>query len=224
MATMWASSDLLARWNTLAGRPASGDTVSDATKYQWLADAQIEVIGDIAARAPWVLYSKAAAASTPTCTTTDNKVFTFGTDTNGDALFPTGKVMIYPSLEAIPDSPWREGWDYMQEGTQIRIPNNGTYAGTLYWRGIAPVADLSASNQPALIPVQARILIVEKAVSYYAESGNRNTALADRVAAMYERDLSKWMLVYKTQFQNGGALGQVTGRDLAIAGAAGPTL
>jgi hypothetical protein len=218
MPATFASADLLSRFNTYAGRPASGDALTDATKYQYLADAQNEVIADIASRAPWTLYSKAAAASTPTLTTSDNKIFTFGTDANGNALFPMGKTMIYPSLQSIPDYPWREGYDYIQEGTQIRIPNNGTYAGTLYWRGIAPVADISASNQPALLPVNARLLIVYKAVWDYAESGNRNEPLAAKYKAKYNERFPEWMLVWKTQFQNGGALETLTGRDLAILG------
>ncbi|MFA6167805.1 MAG: hypothetical protein WC700_14385 [Gemmatimonadaceae bacterium] len=221
MPATFASADLLSRFNTYAGRPASGDALTDATKYQYLADAQNEVIADIASRAPWTLYSKAAAASTPTCSTSDNKIFTFGNDVNGNPLFPMGKTMIYPSLDAIPDSPWREGWDYLNEGTQIRIPNNGTYAGTLYWRGIAPVLDISSTNQPALLPVNARLLIVYKAVWDYAESGMRNQPLADRYAAKYNARFPEWMLVWKTAFANGGALETITGRDLAIIGIGG---
>lgn len=218
MPATWTSSDLLSRWNTLAGRPATGDSVADATKYQWLSDAQQEVIADLSAIAPWTLYSKAAYASTPTLTTTDSQVFTFGTDVNGNPLFPQGKVMIYPSLTAIPDNPWREGWDYIQEGTQIRIPNNGTYSGTLYWRGIAPVLDIDGTNQPALLPVASRILIVYKAVWYYATTGNRKADLADRMEKMYKERWPVWCLVWRDQFANGGALGSYTGKDLAIAG------
>lgn len=218
MPATWASADLLSRWNTNAGRPATGDSMSDASKYQFLSDAQQELIANISAIAPWTLYSKAAAASTPTCSTSDNKIFTFGNDVNGNPLFPQGKTMIYPSLASIPDSPWREGWDYIQEGTQIRIPNNGTYSGTLYWRGIAPVLDISSTNEPALLPVSSRILIVYKAVWNYALAGNRKPDLAASMEKMYTQRWPAWCLVWKTQFANGGALGSVTGLDLAIAG------
>lgn len=217
MPATWASSDLLGRFDQLAGRPAN-DVITAATKYQYLSDAQQEVISYISARCPWVLYSKAAYASTPTLTTSDNQIFTFGTDANGNPMFPIGKVMIYPSTSAIPDSPWREGWDYLNEGTQIRIPNNGTYSGTLYWRGIAPSLDINATNQPALIPVDSRILIVYKAVSYFASTGNRNTDLADRMDAKFNAKMPEYMLMWRTQMANGGALGDVTGRDMAIAG------
>ncbi len=208
----------MSRFNTAAGRPATGDSFSDASKYQLLSDAQQEIIGDLSAIAPWTLYSKAAYASTPTLTTSDSQIFTFGTDVNGNPMFPTGKVMIYPSLTAIPDSPWREGYDYLNEGTQIRIPNNGTYSGTLYWRGIAPVLDISATNQPALLPVQARILIVYKAVWYYASTGNRSPELAASMQRMYDDRFNHWCLVWKTQMANGGALMTVTGLQGAILG------
>jgi hypothetical protein len=221
MPATFASADLLSRFNTYAGRPASGDALSDATKYQFLSDAQSEVIADLASRSPNSLYQKVAYASMPTLTTTDQQVFTFGNDVNGNPLFPRGKAMIYPSLQSIPDYPWREGYDYLWEGTQIRIPNNGTYAGTLYWRGIAPVLDLNATNQPALLPVDARILIVYKAVAEYANTGNRNQPLADRMQAKYDQRFPEWMLVWKTAFANGGALETMTGRDLAILGVGG---
>lgn len=218
MPATWTSATLLTKFNQLAGRPATGDALADATKYTMLSDAQGEVIADVAARAPWTLYSKAAYSATPTLSTSDQQVFTFGTDVNGNPLFPIGKVMIYPSLQSIPDYPWREGYDYIQEGTQIRIPDNGTYAGTLYWRGIAPPLDIDGTNQPALIPVNSRILIVYKAVNFYASTGNRNAELADKMQQLYDRDFARWMLVWKTQFQNGGALGTLTGRDMAIVG------
>ncbi len=221
MPATWASSDLLTRFNQMAGRPASGDSLSDATKYQYLSDAQQEVIADLSAIAPWTLYQKVAYGSMPTLTTTDQQVFTFGNDVNGNPLFPQGKAMIYPSLNAIPDNPWREGYDYVNEGTQIRIPNNGTYAGTLYWRGIAPVLDITATNQPALLPVASRILIVYKAVWTYALAGNRKQDLAAQMQALYEKRWPHWCVLWRTQFANGGALETLSGRDLAVLGVGG---
>ena len=215
MAT-WASSVLLARFNDLSGRPASSDSISDANKYVRLTDAQNAVIADAASRVPKAFYSKAAYGSMPTLTTTDSHVFTFGTDLNGDPLFPIGKVRIYPSLSAVPDSPWIEGVDYLNEGTQIRIPNNSTFGGTLYWRGIAPVIDISATNQPTLIPPPFRILIVYEAVRRYALEGNRDAKLAAAMQAEYDTAFSRFCLTLRTQFSNGGALGGLSGRDLTM--------
>jgi hypothetical protein len=220
MAATYASSDLLGLWNDYAGRPATGDSLSDANKYARLARAQNVVIEDLAARVPQPQFSHAAYGSTPTLTTTDNQVFIFGaSDLNTDPMFPIGKVNIYPSLASIPDSPLIEGVDYLWEGTQIRIPNNGTYTGTLYWRGVAPVLALSATNQPTLSPPPARILIVLEAVRAYAVEGMQNPELAQQMAQEYGVGFSRWCLTLKTAQQNRGQTnGPLTGMRLAQAG------
>ena len=219
MAT-WTSANLLTRFNQLAGRSASNDTISDADKYQRLSDAQQYVIAQAASRSPNAFYPKAGYGSYPTLTTSDNQVFTFGTDVNGNPLMPIGKVQIYPSLASIPDWSWVEGLDYLDEGTQIRIPNNRTWTGTLYYRGIVPVLDITSTNQPSIIPVNFRMLIVYEAVRQLADEGQRQDDLADRMAVRYAQMFAEWMLVLKTQFSDGGALGSVSGLKLAEAGGA----
>lgn len=215
MAT-WTSANLLTRFNQLSGRPASSDSIADADKYQRLTDAQNVVLADAAARVPEAFYSKAAYGAMPTLSTTDSQVFTFGTDVNGDPLFPMGKVEIYPNLQSVPDSPWIEGIDYLNEGTQIRIPSNRTWGGTLYWRGMAPVLDITSTNQPSIVPPPFRILIVYEAVRRYAEEGKRDTELADRMLVQYQREFARYCLTLRTQFSNGGALGSVSGRNLTF--------
>lgn len=215
MATM-TSANLLELFNQLSGRPDSGDSMTDAQKYARLSAAQNVVIEQASAVAPNAFYSKATYANTPTLTTTDQQVFTFGTDANGDAIFPIGKVRIFENLAAIPDYPWVEGVDYLDEGTQIRIPNNQTYGGTLYWRGIAPYADITASVQPSLLPPPFRILIVYEAVRRYAEEGLRSVELADRMQANYDKAFMRLCIVLKTQFSSGGALGSVSGLRLTM--------
>lgn len=217
MAT-WASSDLLTLFNNLSGRPASGDSITDANKYVRLSNAQESVIADAASRVPQAFYSKAAYGSTPTLTTSDNQVFTFGTDVNSNPLFPIGKFRIFQNLQSIPDYPWVEGVDYLVEGSQIRIPNNQTWGGTLYWRGIAPVLDITATNQPSVTPVWARILIVYEAVRRYAEEGKRDLPLADRMLMNYQRDFARWCLVLKTQASSGGGFAGISGLRLSMLG------
>lgn len=153
-----------------------------------------------------MLYGAPAALST----SDGGFTFTFGTDSNGYALFPMGKVGIYPSLNAIPGSPWSDGLDYLNEGTRIRIPNNRSYSGTLYWRGITPPADISAGVQPSLFPEMARELITITAVKNFGQAGNLNPDLADQMREAYARAFPRWMLVYRTQFRNGGGLGPLT--------------
>ena len=219
MAT-FTSANLLTRFNQLSGRPETNDSIADSAKYQRLSDAQQVVIAEAASRSPNAFYPKAAYGSYPTLTTTDNQVFTFGTDVNGNPLMPIGKVSIYPSLASIPDWAWVEGLDYLDEGTQIRIPNNRTWTSTLWYRGIQPVLDITSTNQPAVIPVNFRMLIVYEAVRQLAEEGTRDDALADRMAARYAQMFAEYMLVLKTQFSDGGALGSVSGLKIAEAGGA----
>src|SRR4051812_15273317 len=116
MAT-WDSAYLLAYFNRLIGRTGT-DSISDATKYQMLSEAQNEVVADIAAICPHVLYPTVASASLPTLTiSAAGDIGTFGTDANSYAKFPMGHGNIFQSLTDIPTSPFL---DYMNEGTQIR--------------------------------------------------------------------------------------------------------
>jgi hypothetical protein len=210
---------LLGLFNDYAGRPATGDAISDANKYARLARAQNVVIEDLASRIPDPQFSHAAYGSTPTLTTTDNQVFTFGTDLNTDPSFPIGKMNVYSSIQAIPDNPLIEGQDYLWEGNQIRIPNNGTYTGTLYWRGIAPLLAITATNQPTLTPPPARILIVLEAVRAFATEGMRNPELAQQMAQEYGLSFARWCLTLKTAQANRTGNGPVTGLRLAMSGA-----
>lgn len=204
---------LLASFDRLAGRPDS-DEISDASKYVRLAEAQNEVIQDIAAIYPYCLYRSGGPT---TLTTSDSKVYTFGKDGNNENdQGPIGHVAVFRSLSDYPDSPLIEGVDYLNEGTQIRIPNNRTEAATLYWTGIPTPADISSSVEPAIRPAPARMLIVLKAVKNFAEEGDQMPELADRMAVRYRQELQKWMLVFKTAFRSGGALA-LDGVDRAIA-------
>lgn len=196
MAT-WDSAYLLGLFNRYAGRPTV-DEITDVEKYKWLTEGQAGIVADIAARCPWVLYGAPALL-----VTADSKVFTFGTDSNGYAVFPFGNVRIFPSLQAVPDNPWREGRDYLSEGTQIRLPNDRTYSGALYWRGITQPADITASTQPSLFPEASRDLIAIDAARRFVKTLNRP---ADDLQRDYDRGLVRWLLVWRRQFSNGGAL------------------
>jgi hypothetical protein len=217
------SAYLLSWFQRLAGRPPANDTVTTSSEYQRLTEAQNRVIAELAARAPEAFYPKNLAGAYPTLTTTDQKVFTFGTDSNGYPIFPIGKVGIYQNLSQIPDYPWIEGVDYLNEGNQIRIPNNMTYAGPLYWRGIVQPADIDATHQPTLIPEASRELIVYNAVMQFQLEGTgaRSMEQATNAAGLYKDAFQRWCLVYRTQFRSGGALGPLTGRNLAITGVGG---
>lgn len=205
-------------FNRLTGRPTA-DAITDATKYLWLSEARNELIATIASICPSVLVGAPALL-----TTTDSKVFTFGTDTNGFAKTPFGKTGIYPDLASIPDSPWREGQDYLSEGSQIRIPHDNTYTGTLYYRGVTQPDDIDATHNPTLLPEASRMLIPHIATLNFARAFARNPALAqmelDYLGEPWgtnKGQFAKWLLVWRKQFRSGGALGAtVTGMQLAL--------
>jgi hypothetical protein len=213
--TGWESSDLLARFNRMADRPAPpADAYPDATKYQLLADAQDSVLNKIASVAPRVLYNP------PTLMTTSDGGYTFqfGTDGNGYPLFPMGKTRIYQDLDSVPDYPWRPGLDYLDEGTQIRMPNNIQWSGTLYWYGITPPGELSATVAPVLQPPPARILIVIEAVSMFATDFARNGALAQMMEGRWQKEFGPWMTTLRRHFRGGGAMGGLLSSNYPVYG------
>lgn len=202
-----------------SGRPTT-DAITDASKYQRLSEAQNNVIAQMMAVVPKSLYPKVSYASLPTLTTTDSQVFTFGVDSNGYPIYPLGHAGIYPSLNSIPDWPWREGFDYISEGTQIRIPNNNTYTGTLWWYGAQQPADIDATHQPSIFPEAARVLIVIDAVRSFAQEGVRNGPLEDTMQNEWDRQWGRWCLTWKSAYRKGGALA-FSGLQLALAGQTG---
>lgn len=216
---------MLTMFNEYAARPTT-DAITNARKYARLAKSQNRVIALMSAVAPFALYPQVAYGSLPTLTTTDNQVYTFGTDDEGYAKFPMGKGGIFQSLNDIPTSPLIPGVDYMVQGQSIRALNNGTLPATLYWYGIGQPADIDASTQPALMPEASRELIVIDAVRQFAKEGNRNIALADEMEREWSGDPQQgrpgawptWCLVWKTQYRGGGALASATGMQLAIGG------
>lgn len=216
MAT-WDSAYLLKLFNRYTQRPASGDTVSDADKYERLSEGQNRVFQDMFARVPNSLYP--TAANLPTLTRVgDGNVWTFGTDPNGYAIAPMGKTRIFENPQNFPQFAWLENWDYVNEGTQIRLTNGRTWAGTLYWYGITPPADITAATQPAINPAPFRDLIVYQAVLAYLEEGGRDGELADRMRVKYAERFREACLAWKTQFSDGGALGTLTGLRFAELG------
>jgi len=217
--TGYESTDLLALFNRYSGRLASGDSISDPDKYDRMAKAQDRVIGQLSAIMPQVLYP----ATIPTLSTADGGMtFTFGTDGNGYAIAPMGKAGIYDNPASIPSSPWVEGVQYLDEGVRIRIPNNGTYTGTLYWRGITAPGALSTTNQPVLFPPASRELIVIDAVRQFAKEPGGDPGTLNAMTDEWNRAWPQWCLVWRTQFRHGGALGTgFTGFQLALSGQGG---
>ena len=209
----WDSADLLSLFNQYAQRPTS-DEVTSATKYDRLSKAQLDVIRKAAAIYPYPFYNSSGPTA---CSTSDNKVYTFGTDGNATlAQGPLGHVAIFRNLADYPDNPLIEGVDYLNEGTQIRIPNNRTET-SLYWFGIPTPKDIAAggSAEPSIRPAPARILIVIEAVRKFAMEGGRDPYLAESMQEEWNREFPTHLLAWRTQFRKGGAL-NLTGIERAI--------
>lgn len=202
---MWDSAYLLDMFNRYAGRP-DADAITPETKYKYLSEGQAKVVAEILARHPECLVQPPLSLITPD----GGKTFNFGTDVNGAPLFPMGKTGIYRSLNDIPQYPLNEGWDYLNEGTQIRIPNNQSLPYPLYWRGVAPPPEITPAIQPVLMPEAARELIVIYAVKNFAQAGNLHPDLAVQMMEQWSREFIRWMLVYRTQFASGGAMSPLT--------------
>lgn len=196
--TGWQSSDLLTRFNALAGRPVA-DSITDAQKYQRLSDAQDAVITRIAA-----IYGKQQNA-VPTAMTSTDGGFTwqFGVDGNGYPLYPLG-AKIFPLLTAIPNYPWTPGIDYLDEGTQIRMPNALQWTGPLYWYGVAGPPAITATVQPVIVPPPARILIVIDAVRSFAEEYLRNAPLVDQMEIKWAREWPNQMTSIRRHLRGNG--------------------
>lgn len=204
--TGWTSADLLTRFNQVAGRPAA-DSITDAEKYVFLSDGQESVLTEIAGVSPKQLYG----APTAMTSADGGYTWTFGTDGDGYPLFPMGNAQIYPTLDAVPDYPWQPGYDYLDEGVQIRIPNNIQWPGPLYWRGITPPAQITATVQPILQPPPARTLIVTRTVLMFAEQYLRNAALADQMQTRWNREWPAQITMIRRHFRGGSRLGPLTG-------------
>ena len=207
----------------LIARPAA-DSISAASYYERLTDAQTLIVTDIASICPQVLYPAVAYGSIPTLTTADSKLFTFGTDSNGFAIAPMGKVRIYRSLNDIPNNPLVENVDYQSVGqTAIRTLNNTSITDTLYWVGITPPGVIDATHDPVLFPEGSRQLIAYRAAIAFLLEGGRNPGLAHEYMALYGRPFgpnpglfASQMLSWRDQFAGGGMLGGVTGLQVAV--------
>lgn len=116
------------------------------------------------------ISAAATVTGAPTLTVTpDANTVTFGSDADGNAIFPIGTVEIFPTLSAIPGGALRPGVDFLIEGRLIRGLNGQPWAGPgPYARFIRVPTKVSATVDPTLQPVQMReAMIYDAAATYY---------------------------------------------------------
>lgn len=201
----YTSVNLLAVFNNLAGRPASGDSITDANKYVRLAQAQDEIVLDQVGVCGKVLYS----APTAMTMGTGNLTATFGVDGNGYDLFLLDGF-VYPNLNAIPQYAMQPGEHYMDEGTRIRALNQVPFTGTLYYYGVVSPQYMSASVESILQPPALRMLIPIRAAMNFAGEGNRNPALFAMMKERYDREWGRATVAMRKHFRSKNRLGPLT--------------
>ena len=211
MAT-WDSADCLKRLKDEAGLEDSSEYDDTNDLYPLLSDGQEEAARMIAARYPNALYQAPAALTAAA----NRKTFSFGT-VNSAAVMPMGWVQIAPRLSAFVGdffTGWVEGVEFLDEGTQIRIPGDRSYSGTLYGRWVPRPARITASVTPSLLPLEIGVpLLVNRAVKKLALHGNLRADLAQAKDAEWGRPFvrspgifAEAMLTYKRRFRGGGGM------------------
>lgn len=199
--------DLLRRWKNEAGVADASELSDTDDIYPYLSDGQIETARYLAMRA-WEAFAQAPQAMT---STDGGYTFYYGASPIDATkkLVPLGKVQIARSLSdfvGIGFAGWQEGIDYLPEGDRIRIPANRTYSGSLYARFVPTPPPITSAVDAILRPPEINLLTVYKAVELYADQGNTNPALADRMALKFAKAAPSWLHTLKSSHRNGSAM------------------
>lgn len=168
---LFGSSDLLARFKRYARRPATDESLSDASIYEFLTEAQLEAAAECALHIPALMVGAPFAL-----TTVDGGItYTFGTDGDGNAIVPM-VAEVYATVngrELYASSYANLGGDFVIEGDRIRGPGNRprVYSSGPYARIFATPGTLNTTHNPTLTPFQVRPLIVWRALEKWSAVG-----------------------------------------------------
>jgi hypothetical protein len=213
-ATLWTSSDLLARCKMYARRPAVDESMSDAQWYALLTEANAEWTAQIANVAPESQY---AIQGPVLMTSADGGYsYTFGIDGDGNQITPIGRYEIrqYPTgREFIAGAEWDPTADFVDEGWRIRFPNQyaRSYGNGPWARFVAPGGTISAVVQPALQPQHINMLLVWRALAKWAKFGgvkNPGPFEEEESKAWYgdpTRGMHGWLTMLQTRAFSQGA-------------------
>src|SRR5579872_4021952 len=168
---LYSSTDLLQRVKFKAQRPSSDTSMQDSDWYSLLLEAEIYWMTRIASVCPEALYGP------PTMMTSTDGGYTyyFGFDANGNPIFPIGDVELRQTQAGRPWQPgvdWDQSADFIRNGAYIRFPGqrqriyqNGPWARFIT---LPTMLDGSGNNEPVLLPIQARSLMVWRALILWA--------------------------------------------------------
>lgn len=171
--TLFASANLLDDFKFFANRTSNDSALTDPQIYRLLTLAQQQVAGEMAALFPRMLMGA------PALMTTADGGLTYtinGTDEDGESVTPFGHAEVYAKVDG------RELWgsmfgsqtgDVVFEGNTIRLPRASarTFDSGPYIRYVAMPGTLNASNEPTLMPPDARPLITYRALILWANRG-----------------------------------------------------
>jgi hypothetical protein len=181
----------LRRVKQLARRPSSDLSMLDADWYDLGTEAQLEAFSDLVSTFPWSQYFA------PSQLTSSDQGLTYDLPVGA-----TGHIELYNTRAGIPDSPLIPGMDFLIEANLIRIPNGRTRTfanGGPWFRGAVTPGIISAVDAPVLMPVDARTLIVYRALEKWASrpASGSDPSYWD---SKYNADLLKMQLSLATKF------------------------
>lgn len=193
----WDSADLLSKFKLYANRPTTDEALDDPKIYTLLTQAQAQQMAKLA------VYAPHAQMGDPTLlTTTDNGVtYTFGTDGDGNNIFPlAAQVFARVDGREMFAATWDSAGDFVIEGNTIRAPGNRVrnYTSGPYARFIRADAPISAASEPVLSPPAARELILWDALMLWASVGGEIDA--SPWEQRYARAWKTWVETFQTQF------------------------
>lgn len=203
--TLWTTADCLTRVRRYLRQPTTSDFPVDADIYAALAEAENEVKRRILPVCPWLILQAPTAMSS----SDSGLTWTFGNDSDGNAISPLGAYAIYRQRSDIPDFPLQRGVDYQDEGIRIRMPNNRASsiqwpdASTPWFYGNLPTVTIGSSNEPTLVPVDRRELLVWGACARVGIMLDRDVSEFER---KYAEGIQDWITSAQTASANPGAL------------------
>jgi hypothetical protein len=172
MAT-YDTAELLADFKLAAQLPENDESIDLSQMYRLLRNAQAEIIGEIAGMG---MAESQFGAPVKLTTADGGLTYTFGSDDDGNPIFPIGAVEIKESPTGRvwrPGAEWDADADFIMEGDRIRFPQQKkrTYANGPWARFVAPPGQLDVDSPPVLKPAYARTLIVWRALVTWATFG-----------------------------------------------------